>query len=167
MNHEEADRYSRKLYHEYTSAKSEFEVKLARELRQEEARLRELHAPELATIQAMYADYVKASHEATNIAQANAMAGVNAKWPIGTKLGKKTGAHGLYRIGEHTIYGVYEPVTRDTKHPDNYASYARAHIGSYIVRLYNKSGELGKRYDTSTYGWEPVEQTKGTDEANA
>ena len=85
-----------------------------------------------------------------------ALAGVNAPYPIGTKLQKDIGR----RYDRKLVYGVVEAVTRETQWQDNLSRWNRPRIGAFVVRFLKTNGEPSVKIDTYIAGWEPVPGAK-------
>ena len=110
---------------------------------------------------ALLSKELAAAHAAKRAAQSSltgererlALVGVNAPFPIGTKLQKTTG--GTYN--KKTVYGILEAVTSSTVFPDNIADYRRPHIGTFLVRLLKQDGSPSLRIDSSLWWWTRID----------
>jgi hypothetical protein len=113
------------------------------------------------TIYTLFGDRIREATNTVNLAaqalQAESdritLESVKTPWPVGTLMAEwkyldryqqKPGLT-MKLAGEK---GRIEIVTRETVHPENIASYARAMVGQVIIRLLRKNGEVGKTYVT-------------------
>lgn len=95
-----------------------------------------------------------------------ALAGVDAKFPVGSKLVEWATPrdHWTHRVTGSIKptgrTGIYEAVTRATHFPGNLAPYSYPAVGSFIIRLHKKDGTLGlqivKGYDMVRFYLESV-----------
>lgn len=81
-------------------------------------------------------------------------------FPLGTKL-KLVQKKKWPLTGFEETLGVYEAVTRNTILPNNMPKYCKPEVGTFIIRLLKADGKtLGKRIETHTFGWIPVDEKK-------
>lgn len=84
-----------------------------------------------------------------------ALSGIGAPYPVGTRLFKTTQKHSWE--APTTTYGVVDVMTRQSEFPSNESGWRRPQIGTFIVRQLVAGGERGKKYDTSFRDWKPVD----------
>lgn len=104
------------------------------------------------------------AYEDTKIAEAQA--GVDAKYPIGTKMAKWRRKY-RYSYGSDNPwteqtgdFGIVEVITRESQHPANFADYSRASLGSIVIRKLKKDGTPSAQYVKfhDWYAWFPADK---------
>lgn len=115
----------------------------------------------------------------TEALESQAKTGLGCPLPIGSKVIEWTP---ISRYGggpkAATNTGIVEAITRESIHPANAASYSRAKVGDFVIRLLKKDGSIGSKYcrmsiDWTTskislpYGWHPEGFNPNTKEAES